>query len=134
MLGSILRTDFVRDVRFSGRVTFAWIPHAITEAPENGAGLVDSPDRNRCRIPSSARGGFFVFRFLLFTAGGEVSFVFVGFAISDQASIEQSTSIVWLVAKNISEVRVSRPGAIGWAAVRLCPPAPDTLPRQSGAR
>ena len=86
-------------------------------------------------IPSSARGGFlvFTFRFLLFTVGDEVTFFFVGFAM-DQTSIEQSTSIVWLVAKNISKVRVSRPGAIGWAAARLCPPAPDTLPRQPGAR
>jgi hypothetical protein len=81
MLGSILRTGFVRDVRFSGRVTFAWIPHALKEA--------------QCRIPLRAwRLSCLSIRFLLFTAGDEITFVFVGFAIWNQTPIEQSTSIV----------------------------------------
>ena len=75
MLGSILRTGFVRDVRFSGRVTFAWIPHAIGGRRVYAGSLF-------------ARGGFLVFsiRFLLFAAGDEVTFVFVGFAIWNQNS------------------------------------------------
>jgi hypothetical protein len=45
-------------------------------------------------LPLRLRILVFTIRFLSFTAGDEVTFVFVGFAIWDQTPIEQSTSVV----------------------------------------
>ncbi len=85
--------------------------------------------------PLPRRRGLPVFtvRFALFAFGDEGTFFFVGFAMGSDSN-QATDELHWLAAQNFSEARVSRPGAIGWAAIRLCPRALDTLPRQPDAR
>jgi hypothetical protein len=76
----------------------------------------------RSSAPVPGGCGFLVFpvRLLVLAVDDESTFLFVGFAMGFQTPIEEPTRIVWLVVQEHLTGRVSRPGAIGWAATRLC--------------